>query len=433
MLRKELAMGCAVVALSAMLVGCAAPQPTVTAAPPTYTPAPPTDTPVPPTKTPIPPTATRTPSPQPSPSPTIEVSEAALLITVKSSQGYVLPCPSMHVCGGEVRHAFDYGDQVEATGYNTEFAYIQIRYPGGLGWINRGSLTMPGDVEELLPVVAWNRGETGGYFDLLYSPGHHVDVRLPETADGPFPTLLLLHGATFDKYSLSSLAGYFTVRGYAVVLANWLSGWPPDQSELSNAFCALAWLHTNAEEYGFDPERVAIFGHSAGGYAAVLLGAVDDSTEFMQDCPHLLPDTGRTQAVITYGGVFGAKEGTLLGRMMFQLPSDERDATYQILMDTPYQSWPAISGLSETGTEILHWLPFYWVDGSEPPLLLIHGEGDVRTPSPEPFAAQLQAAGVDARVVMIPDAMHTAILAINKSGFQSSCEAAEAFLTEVLE
>jgi dipeptidyl aminopeptidase/acylaminoacyl peptidase len=91
---------------------------------------------------------------------------------------------------------------------------------------------------------------------------------------------------------LYSLADCFTARGYAVVLANWLVGWLNDQSELSNAFCALAWLHTNAEEYGFDPERVAVFGHSAGGYAAALLGAVDDSTEFMQDCPHLLPESG---------------------------------------------------------------------------------------------------------------------------------------------
>jgi predicted dienelactone hydrolase len=91
---------------------------------------------------------------------------------------------------------------------------------------------------------------------------------------------------------LYSLADCFTARGYAVVLDNWLVGWLNDQSELSNAFCALAWLHTNAEEYGFDPERVAVFGHSAGGYAAALLGAVDDSTEFMQDCPHLLPESG---------------------------------------------------------------------------------------------------------------------------------------------
>jgi hypothetical protein len=102
-------------------------------------------------------------------------------------------------CGGEIRHAFKQGDQVEAVGCSTEFAYIQVRYPGGLGWVHRGSLTIPAEVEELLPVVAWNPSETSGYSNLLYSPGNYLDVRLPETADGPFPTLLLLHGATVDK------------------------------------------------------------------------------------------------------------------------------------------------------------------------------------------------------------------------------------------
>jgi len=419
MLRKEFAIGCVVVALSAMLVGCAASQPTATSAAPT--------------NTRIPPTATQTPIPQPSPSPTREISEAPLLITVKRGPANVIPCPSMNVCGGEVRHAFAQGDQVEATGHSTEFPYIQVRYPGGLGWVHRATLTIPGDVEELLPAVAWDPSETSRLINLLYSPGQYVDVRLPEAADAPFPTLLLLHGANVDKNSLSSLAGYFTARGYAAVLANWLYGWPPDQSELSNAFCALAWLYANAEEYGFDPERVAVFGHSAGGLAAALLGAVDDSTEFMQDCPHLLPETGRTRVVITYGGVFGAKEGIIFELMMRRLPSDERDGIQETLMDTPYQSWREISGLSERGTEILHLLPLYWVDGSEPPFLLIHGEFDVDAPVPEAFADQLQAAGVDARVVMISDARHSAVFSINSLGFPGASQAMEAVLTEVLE
>ncbi|HEV7496211.1 CocE/NonD family hydrolase [Baekduia sp.] len=51
-----------------------------------------------------------------------------------------------------------------------------------------------------------------------------VDVTLPATGDGPFPTILLLHGLGGDKTSLESTAGdqsysnwFFAQQGYAVV------------------------------------------------------------------------------------------------------------------------------------------------------------------------------------------------------------------------
>jgi len=51
-----------------------------------------------------------------------------------------------------------------------------------------------------------------------------VDVTLPSTGDGPFPTILLLHGLGGDKTSFESTAGdasynnwYFAQQGYAVV------------------------------------------------------------------------------------------------------------------------------------------------------------------------------------------------------------------------
>jgi acetyl esterase/lipase len=138
--------------------------------------------------------------------------------------------------------------------------------------------------------------------------------------------------------------------------------------------------------------------------------------------------------VITYGGVFGAKEGPIIGDMILQLPSDEQDATYQILMDTPYGSWCEIGGSSESGTEILRLLPLYCVDGSEPPFLLIQGELDILDPAAaKAFSAQLQAVGVDARLVMISDAGHMDIMIDRSAGFHSACKAAEAFLTRVLE
>ena len=105
--------------------------------------------------------------------------------------------------------------------------------------------------------------------NISYMPGKDpqflaLDVHLPEAADGPLPTLLLLHGTGWgdhyygNKAIFDAMATYFSERGYATVSPNWLLGtFPPDRSMFSNAFCALAWIHSNAGTYGFDPGRIA--------------------------------------------------------------------------------------------------------------------------------------------------------------------------------
>lgn len=290
----------------------------------------------------------------------------------------------------------------------------------------------------------------GDLEDISFLADWNLDVRLPEGAEGPFATLLLLHGNSGDRRSLYAAADYFSERGYATVVADWLGGhgnidWI---DYFPTAFCALAWVHSNAGPYGFDPERVVVLGHSAGGHAASIIGTVDDPAKFLQGCPHQLPAEGWTRGVITYGGVLGTKEvfltlplPLLQGKTMLelyngtlQLPPDERDEFRDILVETPYESWRDISGLSADGTRILHSVAPYWVDGSEPPFLLVHGESDpLGVAGQEAFVSQLQAAGVEASLVVIPQANHDAIRDTWRLGFEEACQAIEAFLTELVE
>ena len=269
-----------------------------------------------------------------------------------------------------------------------------------------------------------------------YVPDRTLDAYLPEGVDKPFPTLLLLH-AWGAPGALLPMAIRFSERGYATVDAKWSKS----PSMFSNAFCALAWIHTNAETYGFDPQRIVVFGWSYGGTLAALLGSVDETTEFMEGCPHQLPASDWTKAVVTYAGVFGTPDWYLSTSWFdtfadfFQLPPDEKAEIQQTLMDTPLQRWRDISGFSARGTLFLHSLPPYWIDGSEPPFLLIHGEEDmaVNSAESEAFAAQLQAAGVEAKLLVLSDARHGDIIDHRSSGFEEAVQAMEAFLTKVLE
>jgi acetyl esterase/lipase len=292
------------------------------------------------------------------------------------------------------------------------------------------------------PVTPAAASGSSTFNDIPYLPDWALDVFLPEGADGPYPTLLLLHGADGIRSHLYPLADYFTQRGYATVVPNWMGQLrPPRRSEFLNAFCSLAWLYSSADEYGFDPDRVVLFGHSAGGFAASVIGAADDTAEFLEGCPYQLPATDWTKGVVTYGGLYGNKN--LIGNKGFyemladpgQLTSEESDELYSTLMVTEVEDWHDIGGLSAGQTQLLHILAPYWVDGSEPPFLLLIGERDtnIGLDIPNGFASLLQAAGGDAEVVKIPGADHEEIWDEASSGFTDSGEAMEAFLAELLE
>jgi acetyl esterase/lipase len=373
---------CTLVLALVMLAACgteAEPTATATATPipATVTPIPPTHTPVPPTDTPVPPTATPIPP------------------TATPVPPTATPVPPTET-------------------------------------------PMP----NVPPVTPAADSGSSKFNDIPYLPDWLLDVFLPEDADGPYPTLLLLHGAGGTRSLLYPLAEYFTQRGYATVVPNWMEGErPPRRSEFLNTFCSLAWLYSNADEYGFDPDRVVVFGHSAGGFAASVIGAADDTTEFLEGCPYQLPATHWTKGVVTYGGLYGYK--IAIGYREFyemladpgQLTSEESDELHQMLVDTEVEDWRDLGGLSEGQTQLLHILAPYWVDGNEPPFLLLSGERDsnIGLDVPNAFASLLQAAGSEAEVVKIPGADHMEICDGSSSGFTDSAEAMEAFLAELLE
>jgi len=85
-------------------------------------------------------------------------------------------------------------------------------------------------------------------------------------------------------------------------------------------------------------------------------------------------------------------------------------------------------------------LPLYWVDGSEPPFLLIDGASDLfiramssrQVPAEsEGFAAELQAAGVDAELLQLADARWRDLETEEPSG--EVLQAIEAFLDDLFE
>jgi acetyl esterase/lipase len=117
--------------------------------------------------------------------------------------------------------------------------------------------------------------------DIVYKHADGVDIALDvyELPGGPpRPALLYFHGGalmTGTKDMPGTLLGLFSEWGYALVSANYRlapeAKWPAYREDILDAH---RWVRDNAARYTIEPDRVAAAGGSAGGYLALLLGAV---------------------------------------------------------------------------------------------------------------------------------------------------------------
>jgi acetyl esterase/lipase len=191
----------------------------------------------------------------------------------------------------------------------------------------------PGAVAvEEVPDVAYRHGRQAD------SIRHTSDLFLPRGKKG-FPVVVLVHGGAWVMgdnrcCGLYSSVGHFLAsQGYGVVLPNYrLAPAAPHPAQVQDVAAAVAWTCRHIAEYGGDPRRIYLLGHSAGGHLVSLL-ATDEA---------YLKAEGLTAAdlkgVIAVSGIYrippGEVAGTLGGRgprgyrfdQMFPLRGDSRRA-----------------------------------------------------------------------------------------------------------
>jgi arylformamidase len=115
--------------------------------------------------------------------------------------------------------------------------------------------------------------------DLAYGEDASERLDVHPAARPGAPVLVYIHGGywrALDKRDQSFVAPPFVDAGAMVVLANYaLCPAVSIEHIVLQLVQALAWLYRHAAEYGGDPERIVVAGHSAGGHLATMLLACD--------------------------------------------------------------------------------------------------------------------------------------------------------------
>jgi acetyl esterase/lipase len=219
--------------------------------------------------------------------------------------------------------------------------------------------------------------------DLAYGerPRQRLDVYRPRHSRRAAPTVVFLYGGRWQhgsKRDYRLLGNSLTRRGFVVVVPDYRL-YPDVQfpAWIEDGARAVRWTRDNIDAYGGDTSRIFVIGHSAGAHTATLL-ALDE---------HYLRDVG-------------VSTGAVQGFVSIAGPVDTvwTDPDVQALMGPP-EGWPTT-------------YPETHVDGTEPPLLLLHGARD-ETVSPENsvrLAAYVRERGGCARSTVYPGVGHVAIV-----------------------
>jgi len=97
------------------------------------------------------------------------------------------------------------------------------------------------------------------------------------------PLLIFIHGGLWtgrDKSEYGNVGRAFAKHGIAVAVINYRLSSDSNKivhpSHTEDCAAALQWLHTNANQFGYDRSNIFILGHSCGAFMAALLCITQD-------------------------------------------------------------------------------------------------------------------------------------------------------------
>ena len=260
------------------------------------------------------------------------------------------------------------------------------------------------------PVVITNNVDTK-WKNISYafiSPAQKLDIYLPEKGEGPFPIIISIHGGAFlsgdksDAQVNPMLKGLN--RGYAVISINYrLSGEALFPKNINDVKAAIRWVKANAATYKMNPDKIALWGGSAGGNLAALAGTSSNIKELEDLSLGNTNQSSRVQAVVDW---FGPTNFLLMDKQLKEtgngIPnhSDENSPESKVMGQK----------IIERPTKVQLGNPETYISKDDPPFLIEHGTKDQLVPTQQSvnFAAKLIPVLGKERVIihLLEDAKH---------------------------
>lgn len=179
------------------------------------------------------------------------------------------------------------------TSFTTHSAYLKARkqYPG----ISIAQPAVPADVQTQALTYCNLPNGRNLQLDIFYRKAKRLR-----------PAVLVIHGGGWSSGSREQhwpLAQQLAGRGFVAITAEYrLSGEAPYPAAVQDLKTALRWLRAHAHSYAIDTNRVALWGFSAGGQLAALLGTTSHDSLYAAG-PSYRSHSAQVQAVVDADGI----------------------------------------------------------------------------------------------------------------------------------
>lgn len=223
-------------------------------------------------------------------------------------------------------------------------------------------------------------------YSLQHIDQRRIDLYMPRRkANGG--AILWIHGGGFsagNKEQWSACCAHFASMGYVCGSVGYrmLPDWH-FPSCLEDVRLAMHYFRSHGPKFGFDPNRIATIGSSAGGYLALMLGLLGEEDTLGQTDEMSSPPA-RAAAVVAYCPV--------TAMAWREDPENCRD----------------VFGFDPTEEQLVANRAQSYVRGEEPPMLFLHGREDETVPYEvsETLVLRLKEHGGTVELISPPGAGH---------------------------
>jgi acetyl esterase/lipase/TolA-binding protein len=238
-------------------------------------------------------------------------------------------------------------------------------------------------------------------------------LRPKELPKEPLPVIVFIHGGGWTEghrnRGIAPLV-HFAERGYLCAAVEYrLSNEAKFPAQIEDVKLAVRFLRAKAKEYGLDPERIGVWGQSAGGHLAALLGT-SGNVKDLEGKGGWQTFSSRVNAVVDWNGPTDFLEPQELERLMKQKQAEgAKDIAVERLLGGP---------VSENKEKAVRANPVTYVTRDDPPFLIMHGDEDqaVNLSQSRLLYEALKKAGVEVTFEVIKGAGHFGVDGI--SGLQ---------------
>jgi len=228
-----------------------------------------------------------------------------------------------------------------------------------------------------------------------------LDLFIPLDGTGPYPVVVWLHGGGWysgDKEG--NPPRFLTGYGYAEAAINYrLSGVATFPAQIHDCKSAVRWLRAHAGEYNLDPDHIGVWGGSAGGHLAALMGTSAGVSELEGEVGGNLEHSSRVQAIVDWAGptdfLREAEQALPCSTKDFDSPTSPESRLVGCAIRTCPEKTRAAS-------------PLTYVSSDDAPFVLIHGAADCTVPPAQSqlLFDSLSASDVEATLHFLPGVGH---------------------------